>query len=126
MSERNVVDLLIAYHQVAHRLLFSGDLRAHHEELIEVHDEVARAMPELMMRPELAPTDPQPMPTTNEHPAIQDLVMADFAARKADGIGKYGTALQPFNGRDPLVDLYQELLDACQYCRQALAERDGR
>lgn len=135
MSERNLGALLIKYHMAVHRSLMAdkapsasydaaierSDAR---DVMIAVHDEVARAMPELM-RPE-AVTDPQPMPQTNDHPSIQDLVMADFAARKADGIRKYGTALQPFNGRDPLVDLYQELLDACQYCRQALAERDGQ
>jgi hypothetical protein len=68
----------------------------------------------------------EPPPTRNDWPAIQDLVMADVAKRKEQGITKYGTALQPHNGRDALVDLYQELLDACQYIRQLLFERDGR
>lgn len=67
----------------------------------------------------------QPLPIVNGHPAIQDLVVSDMAARKALGIQRYGTALQPFNGRDALRDLYEELLDGCNYIRQLLYERDG-
>lgn len=74
------------------------------------------------------PNDPasyvQPMPTTSERPAIQDLVIADIEARKALGRTKYGTLLQAFNGRDALVDAYQEALDLCQYLRQAIEERN--
>lgn len=68
----------------------------------------------------------QPLPTPNRHPVIQDLVAADLAARRAIGIQRYGTPLQPFNGRDPLRDLYEELIDAVQYVRQVIYERDGR
>jgi hypothetical protein len=73
-----------------------------------------------------AETASQPPPSPNSHPAIQDLVTADIAIRKAQGIAKYGTALQPWNGRDALVDGYQEALDLVQYLRQAIYERDGR
>jgi len=68
----------------------------------------------------------QPLPTVNTHPAIQDLVIRDMEERKAVGLERYGTLLQPHNGRDVLVDLYQELLDACMYIRQTLYERDGK
>jgi hypothetical protein len=68
----------------------------------------------------------QPSPQTNDRPAIQDLVMTDVAERKRVGIERYGTPLQGFNGRDALVDAYQEALDLCQYLRQAIYERDGR
>ena len=68
----------------------------------------------------------QPSPIINDRPAIQDLVLADVAERKRIGIERYGTPLQGFNGRDALVDLYQELLDACVYVRQVLFERDAR
>ncbi len=60
-------------------------------------------------------TTDQPPPTPNNRPAIQDLVMADVAERKREGIEKYGTPLQGFNGRDALADAYQEALDLCQY-----------
>lgn len=88
--------------------------------------------------------DQQSPPVKNDHPFIVDLVLqdlptllpasrwaeqlsyqdlcADLETRKAFGIAKYGTALQPFNGRDPLVDVYQELLDGLQYMRQAIFE----
>jgi hypothetical protein len=69
-------------------------------------------------------TTPEQPPVKNARPHIQDLVMADIAERKVQGIAKYGTALQGFNGRDALKDAYQEALDLVQYLRQALYERD--
>ena len=69
---------------------------------------------------------PEPPPQKNEHPAVYDLVIADMVKRDEGGQKKYGTRLQPFNGRDPLVDAYQELLDAAAYMRQLLFEKYGR
>ncbi len=66
----------------------------------------------------------QPQPVKNEQPCVQDMVIADLEARKAVGIERYGTTLQPFNGRDVLMDLYQEILDAANYMRQLIYERD--
>jgi len=40
------------------------------------------------------------------------------------GITRYGTALQPFNGRNAKLDLYEELLDAVMYLKQDLTETD--
>lgn len=65
----------------------------------------------------------QPPPVQNERPCIQDLVIADMAERKRLGMGRYGTALQPHNGRDALVDMYQEDLDRVMYARQLIEER---
>ena len=42
------------------------------------------------------------------------------------GIEKYETPLQTFNGRDGLVDAYQEALDLCVYLRQVLEEREAQ
>lgn len=64
------------------------------------------------------------MPVVNDSQAIQSLVRADLVEREALGISRYGTALQANNGRDALRDLYEELLDACCYIRQVIAERD--
>lgn len=50
-------------------------------------------------------------------------VIKDMEQRRLVGIERYGTPLQPFNGRDALIDLYQELLDAAVYVRQLIAER---
>lgn len=68
---------------------------------------------------------PEPDPVINERPAVWSLVIADMQARDKEGLRKYGTRLQPFNGRDALVDLYQELLDACVYIRQEIEERNA-
>lgn len=67
----------------------------------------------------------QPLPIVNDRPFIQDLVIADIEARKQVGIQRYGTPLQPFNGRDVLQDLYEELIDAACYIKQAIVERDS-
>lgn len=65
----------------------------------------------------------QPMPTPTGAPSVQGMVIADLQVRLQVGIQRYGTALQPNNGRDALRDLYEELLDAACYARQAIAER---
>lgn len=67
----------------------------------------------------------QPAPVPNDRPAVWDLVMADMQERHRVGMERYGTPLQPFNGRDALVDAYQEALDLVVYLRQAIAERDA-
>lgn len=68
----------------------------------------------------------QPAPLPNGQPAVWDLVIADMHDRDRLGRERYGTPLQAHNGRDPLVDAYQEALDLVAYLRQAIAERDGR
>lgn len=65
----------------------------------------------------------EPPPIPNDSPAIADLVIADMQDRKAAGIAKYGVPLQANNGRDPLIDAYQEALDLAVYLRQAIAEQ---
>ena len=69
---------------------------------------------------------PEPDPVKNNHPAVWDLVKKDMAERDAIGEQKYGTRLQPHNGRDALVDAYQEVLDLAVYLRQAIYERDNK
>jgi hypothetical protein len=66
----------------------------------------------------------QPLPEINDGPCIQDLVTEDITARKALGLARYGTTLQPHNGRDTLRDAYEEALDLAMYLRQAIYERD--
>lgn len=65
----------------------------------------------------------QPMPIPNAAPSIQSRVRADLEAREQVGIRRYGTPLQPFNGRKALLDLYEELLDATCYIKQHLVEQ---
>jgi hypothetical protein len=71
-------------------------------------------------------SNPEPNPKPNNLPAVWELVMHDMAERDETGRHKYGTPLQPFNGRDALVDAYQEALDLVVYLRQAIFERDQR
>lgn len=71
-------------------------------------------------------TESQEMPTPNDQPAVWDLVIDDMRARDKFGKKKYNTRLQPHNGRDYLVDAYQEALDLCVYLRGAIFERDGK
>lgn len=67
---------------------------------------------------------PQPPPVVNNSTPVWDLVIQDMRARDAVGREKYGTPLQSFNGRDSLVDSYQEALDLVVYLRQAIEERE--
>lgn len=46
----------------------------------------------------------------------------DLFERSEMGTKKYGTPLRVHNGRDPLVDLYQELQDAIMYSAQCRLE----
>lgn len=65
----------------------------------------------------------QPPPVPSDRPAIWDLVVADMQARDKVGRERYGTPLQAHNGRDALVDGYQEVLDLAVYLRQEIEER---
>lgn len=51
------------------------------------------------------------------------LVMKDMEYRRQHGIAKYGVPVQPNNGRDPLIDAYQEVLDLAVYLRQEIEQR---
>lgn len=66
----------------------------------------------------------QPPSIPNNSTPIYEKVIEDIRARVAVGVERYGTPLQANNGRDPRVDLYQELLDATMYVRQMLDEHD--
>lgn len=81
----------------------------------------------------------QPDPIPSDRPALWDLVLkdlesgpdklwggvkADMKARDIAGREKYKTPLQAFNGRDALVDAYQEVLDGIVYTKQCMVEDD--
>lgn len=65
---------------------------------------------------------PEPQPTPNNGRAVWDLVINDMSDRDRIGIEKYGTRLQPNNGRNFLIDAYQESLDLAVYLRGRIAE----
>lgn len=67
--------------------------------------------------------DPQPKPKNQSGPLIFPLVIKDLQERDALGHQLYESELYAVDGRDHLVDLYQELLDAAVYVRQEIEER---
>lgn len=67
----------------------------------------------------------QALPVINDYPTIQPLVVKDIEARMTVGLARYGTLLQPHNGRDMLRDAYDEALDLVVYLRGCIYERDG-
>lgn len=64
----------------------------------------------------------EPAPIHNDQSAVWDLVLRDIADRDTIGVERYGTHLQAFNGREPIVDAYQEALDFIVYIRQGIEE----
>lgn len=66
-----------------------------------------------------------PKPSSDD---ITELVIEDLKVRRSYGVSKYGRTLRAFNGRDSLLDAYQEALDLVQYLRQVIEERaaDGQ
>jgi len=54
--------------------------------------------------------------------AIVDMVCRDLLKRKEFGTKKYGEPLMSNNGRNALLDAYEEVLDLVCYLRQALDE----
>lgn len=65
----------------------------------------------------------EPPPIHNDGVPIWELVIADMKERDNVGRQRYGTPLQAHNGRDALVDCYQEILDTAVYIRQLIEER---
>jgi len=67
---------------------------------------------------------PQPRSKPGRQNVLPELIK-DLEARTEVGITKYGTQLQTHNGRNALIDAYQEALDLSQYLKQVLMERDN-
>lgn len=67
----------------------------------------------------------QPAPRHNDHPQCWPEVVKDMLERHQVGIARYGTPLQPHNGRKVLEDAYAEALDLVVYLKQELMQRDA-
>jgi hypothetical protein len=67
--------------------------------------------------------EPAPKPNNNKY--VVNTVVTNFLLRDDMGTKKYGTHLQPGNGRDSLKDALQEAMDLVMYLTQAIMERDG-
>lgn len=60
---------------------------------------------------------------------VTDMVLKDLIERREAGTKKYGTSLKTFNGRNALIDAYQEATDLTVYLRQRIEEErscDGK
>ena len=58
-----------------------------------------------------------------ERVEVAPLVISDIGKRIEKGAAEYGEPLTTHNGRDALVDAYEEALDLSLYLRQQIAER---
>lgn len=66
----------------------------------------------------------EPSPIPNQSTPIWELVIKDMQDRDHIGRAKYGTPLQAHNGRNALIDAYQEALDLAVYLRQLIEEQN--
>jgi hypothetical protein len=67
----------------------------------------------------------QPAPVAHDGPLVKDALISDIEALCERRRQKYGTHLQPRNGRDALQDAYEELIDGALYLKQLIMERDA-
>lgn len=54
--------------------------------------------------------------------SIQELVRLDLVYRERLGQERYGTSLYAYNGREAILDAYEEALDLAVYLRQVIEE----
>jgi hypothetical protein len=57
---------------------------------------------------------------------IGNEVCNDIQGRIEKGRKEYGERLKPFNGRNALLDAYEECLDMAMYLKQAIIEDEQR
>lgn len=69
-------------------------------------------------------TEQQVSPSGNGRD-VTELVLKDLHERREAGTRKYGMPLRTFNGRNALIDAYQEALDLTVYLRQRIGEQNG-
>jgi hypothetical protein len=67
---------------------------------------------------------PEPEPKHNGTRPVTLMVIEDLLARDRAGWERYGGPLQAGDGRNGVMDAYQEALDLAQYLRKELAERE--
>lgn len=60
----------------------------------------------------------------DEERRLLQAIEEDLVRRTDLGVSRYGTPLQTFNGRDALLDAYEELLDATKYLKQYILEQN--
>lgn len=63
----------------------------------------------------------QPRPVPGQR-SVTKAVIQDLLEREKQGMRTYGRSLETFNGRNALLDAYEECLDLAQYLKQRLLE----
>lgn len=66
----------------------------------------------------------QRAPIETDSEGVWSLVIRDMQQRDKAGFLKYGVRLQADNGRDHLIDAYQEALDLSVYLRAEIEKRN--
>ena len=74
-------------------------------------------------RPDRRPTWELVIEDARQNPHMTERILDDMANRHAFGVAKYGVPLTSGDGRNHLIDAYQESLDLLVYLRQELDER---
>ena len=69
--------------------------------------------------------NPQPAPQSGKQEVLPE-VLKDLQTRAIRGVERYGHLLETHNGRDALLDAYEEALDMAMYLKQAIMERDDK
>ena len=64
----------------------------------------------------------QPRPKPNDSTPVWEQVIQDMRARDEQGFKTYNTRLQKHNGRNSILDMYEEILDSTVYCKTFLLE----
>ena len=70
-------------------------------------------------------TKDQNLPIDSTGPDVINLVKEDLELRAQKGLETYGKRLQPHNGRNAMIDAYQEALDLGVYFKQRLIEEES-
>lgn len=91
--------------------------------LYKVAAALGTTLAELLTQGTFDATASEPAPVVNDGRPIYEMVMEDVKRRAEMGKQHYGTFLQANNGRNSLVDLYAEMLDAVCYLRQMIEEQ---
>ena len=103
----------------------SGSMHQDRYDLAERESVLDEIVAERLARKALPGVDVQPRATSGDI-EVWPLVLADIEARMKFGLEKYGVPLRTNDGRDSLVDAYQECLDQCVYLRKEIEERKAR
>ena len=65
---------------------------------------------------------PEPEPNDSKGDDVWKLVISDMIDKRSSDVAKHDKPLLAHNGRNLLVDAYQEILDAAVYLRQKIQE----